>query len=102
MKNQLLWKAGKIDGKSQKISILINSVYYFFDCVFIVQSVSDYRLIIYHNGGFFFDKTFRTLRGARIAFTKLFQERCWEKNKKSEWSFFYEPGECWLKERKCA
>lgn len=85
-----------------KICVLINSAFYFINWVFIVKRNVSYRLIVNHNGKLLMDKDYRTLRGAKIAFSKLFKHRNWEKNVKAEWSRLFEPESQWLKKKKGA
>jgi hypothetical protein len=80
-----------------KICVLTNSAFYFINWVFIVRRNVSYRLVVNHNGNLLMDKDYRTLRGAKIAFSKLFKHRNWEKNVKAEWSRFFEPESQWLK-----
>jgi hypothetical protein len=90
---------GQTPGRQRKICALINSVYYFIDYVYIVRINGLYRLVADHDGKRLMDKDYRTLRGAKIAFSKFFKHRNWEKNVKAEWSRFYEPEFQWLKEK---
>ncbi len=43
------------------------------------------------------DKTFQSLRGARIAFAKLSRKKAWKEDVFPEWSEFYEPEDNWSK-----
>ncbi len=86
-------------GKSREICTLINSIFYFVSSVFIISNNGHYQLVAKHNGKLLIDKPYKTLRGAKIAFSKLFGERGWQKNVKAEWSVFYEPDAQWLKEK---
>ncbi len=80
----------------EKICTLINSIYYFVGSVFITDNQGNYRLIANHNGKLLFDKSYRTLRGAKIAFSKLFGPRSWRDNVKAEWSDFYDADARWV------
>lgn len=86
-------------GKTGKICVLINSIFYFIGCAFIMKNEDNYRLIVRHDGKLLVNKSYKTPRGAKIAFTKLFDNRGWTKEMKADWSIFYEPDAIWLKER---
>jgi hypothetical protein len=83
------------------ISMLINSVYYFIECVFILQSKDKFRLVALHQSRVLCDKYYNTVRGCRIAFDKLFKNKAWNEEIKAEWSHFYDPDKQWL-EKKCS
>jgi hypothetical protein len=96
------WLVNERLGKPGKICALINSAFYFINWVFIVRGDMSYRLIVNHNGKLLMDKDYRTLRGAKIAFSRLFKHRNWGKNVKAKWSRFFEPEDQWLKAKKGA
>lgn len=83
----------------RNISLLINSVYYFIECVFILELASHYRLIVLHRGKVLTDTVYRTIRGARIAFAKLYRSNAWRPDIKPYWTPFYNPDEEWLQEK---
>ena len=80
------------------VSRLINSVYYFIDCVYILKSENKYRLVALHYGRVLCDKYYPTIRGCRIAFEKLFKDKAWDETVKANWSGFYDPDKEWLDE----
>jgi hypothetical protein len=82
-----------------KISMLINSVYYFIECVFILDIHDHYRLVALHSGKVLIDASYKTLRGARIAFSKLYGDKAWKEEIKAQWSHFYDPDARWLEEK---
>ena len=82
-----------------EISLLTNSIYYFLQCVFIIKEGEEFRLVVIHNNRVRTDKQFDSLRGARIAFTKLYDELAWEENVKAQWSHFYPPDAKWLEDK---
>lgn len=86
-------------GKAGEICVLINSIFYFIGSVFIINNSGDYRLVANHNGKILIDKPYKTLRGAKIAFSKLFGHRGWKEDLKAEWSIFYKPDAQWLNKR---
>lgn len=86
-------------GKETKVSVLSNAVYYFFQRVFIVTENNSYRLIAIHNGEILVDEKYKTSKGAKIAFLKLYWYRAWQDGVKPEWTDFYTPDEEWLENR---
>ena len=81
------------------ISRLLNSIYYFLDCVFIVFSEENYRLVILHYDKVIMDADYHTLRGAKIAFAKYFGERAWAEDVHPQWSYSYRPDRRWFDEK---
>ena len=77
------------------ISTLVNSVLYFLDSAVIILEGKHYRLIVCHNKQVLTDQGYETLRGAKIAFSKLFQYKAFL-NSKAEWSHLYPPEQEWL------
>ncbi len=82
-----------------KISRLLNSIYYFLDCVFIIITEPDYRLVILHHDQVIMDVHYKTLRGAKIAFAKYFGERAWAEEVQSQWTHAYPPDNDWMSEK---
>jgi hypothetical protein len=87
-------------GRPGEICILINSILYFISSVIILNKNGQYRLVVKHNNKIFIDKIYKTPRGAKIAFSKLFSHRSWREELKAEWSVFYKSDAQWLK-KKC-
>ena len=81
------------------VSRLINSMYYFIDCVYILKSKNKYRLVALQHNRVLMDKYYHTVRGCRIAFEKLFKDKAWDENVKANWSGFYDPDKEWLEEK---
>jgi hypothetical protein len=81
------------------ISLLLNAVYFFLQCVFIMRTEKGYRLIVVHQNRLLTDRTYKTFKGARIAFSKLWSYKAWESGVKPEWSLFYPPEPSWLSDR---
>ena len=84
--------------KKPVVSRLINSMYYFIDCVYILKSKNKYRLVALQHRRVLLDKYYPTPRGCRIAFQKMFKNKAWSEEVKAEWSHFYDPDKEWLKE----
>jgi hypothetical protein len=81
-----------------EISRLINSIFYFIDVVYILKKDDKYRLIALHGGRVLTDRSYRTIRGVKIAFSKLYSAKAWKENVKAEWSHFYPPDRPWFDE----
>jgi len=81
------------------ITKLINAVYYFLDHVFIIISDGDYRLLVIHNNRVLWDKNYKTVRAARIAFAKRFKHKAYDLLKTNEWSHRYRPEKEWLMDK---
>lgn len=79
-----------------RVCTLINSIFYFVGNVFITDNGGTFRLVAYHNGNILIDQSYPTLRGAKIAFSKLFGYRSWRNNVRAEWSRFYSADTSWL------
>lgn len=79
-------------GKSQKVSILANSYKYFVEHVLIILHDDCYRLLVIHKWQLLTDQCYKTLRGAKIAFSRLYNQKKWKKEVEPEWSDFYVPG----------
>ena len=82
-----------------KISRLINSIYYFIEFVFIIAENEGYRLVAIHQGKLLTDRTYKTAKGARIAFLKFWNYRAWKGGVKVKWSHFFPPDPKWLKKK---
>lgn len=82
-----------------RISLLINSVYFFIESVFIMETARGYRLLAIHQGRLITDQTYKTPKGAKIAFLKFFGYKAWEEGVKTRWTPFYPPEQPWLDEK---
>lgn len=85
---------GDLERKEVQVSILINSAYYFLNCVVIILEQGYYRLIAVKRGVVLTDKDYKTARGARIAFSKMFKPHAKEKG--AQWGVFYRPDPDWF------
>ena len=79
--------------KIRRFSLLVNSVYFFIETVFILETPDGYRLIAIHQGKLLLDKTYKTPKGAKVAFLKFFAYKRWEDGVKAQWTPFYPPEE---------
>lgn len=81
------------------ISILTNSVCYFMETVLIAMEDGEYRLLAIHQGKLYTDHKYKTARGARIAFLKLWGYRAWQEDIQAIWSHFYPPDKGWYDQK---
>lgn len=81
-----------------KISVLGNAVCFFFHRVFIVAEHKGYRLIAIHKDELLVNAKYKTAKGAKIAFLKLYWYQVWQEGVKPYWTDFYTPDDDWLKE----
>jgi hypothetical protein len=80
------------------ISRLVNSVYYSIRTCFIMTMTNkeEFRLLAIHGKKILTDRNYPTLRGARIAFRKLFKNHSWSEAVVPEWSHFYPADRDWI------
>ncbi len=83
------------EGKT-RICMLINAVYFFLESVFIVVTKDHCRLVVIHNRKLIVDECYDTIRGAKIAFYRMYKEKACAKGLRNEWSANYEPDKRWL------
>jgi hypothetical protein len=88
---------GKEVAEAVNISRLQNSIYYFIELVYISKYNDDYRLIAIHHGHILCDRLYPGLRGAKIAFVKLFKHKLWDSRAKPAWSHLYTPDSDWYR-----
>jgi len=73
------------------ISVLINAVHYFLSRVFIVKdSERSYRLVVMIRGKVCVDKSYDSIRGAKIAFTKFYRHQALNSQTLPIWTSFFE------------
>ncbi|MCP4218433.1 MAG: hypothetical protein GY765_27605 [bacterium] len=85
-----------VSGESIKISVLTNAVYYFMQYVFIVAQGGKYRLYVIHNKKLLVDETYKSAKGAKIAFLKMYWYKAWHDGVKPKWTHFYGPDDDWM------
>ena len=83
-------------GEDFMISMLVNAILYFIDCVYIIQLKDKYRLVVLQRCTVLLDKCYPTERGCKIAFQRLFKDKAWNEEIKPQWSHFYDPDKRWL------
>lgn len=87
---------------NRRISILINGIFFFLECVFIeeIRESGEYRLVVSHKGRILTDRHYDSTRGARIAFSRLYKNQVWREGVRPEWSHFYPPDNKWLSNKR--
>jgi len=95
--NELHSRGSLSRGKRPLITSLTNSTLYFLENVFIIVGGNGnrYRLIVCHHNEVLADESYESLRGAKIAFSKLFQYKVLL-NLQPNWSHLYLPEKAWL------
>lgn len=91
--------AGTIPTDDSRLFILINPAYYFLECVYILYKKGYYRLVVLHNSRVLTDRNYRTLRGAKIAFQKIYKNKAWKEGVKANWILSYPDNYDLLKEK---
>jgi hypothetical protein len=76
----------------KKVCHLQNSIYYFFQRVYIIQEEAGCRLLIMSRERLLDDTMYKTVRGARISFSRRYKNKLWEKGVEPQWGPFYIPG----------
>ena len=79
-----------------KVTNMINAILFFLQHVLIINIDDDYRLLVIKKNRVLLDKKYKSIKGARIAFSKLFLEMGWKQGVKPKWSHMYPPDEDWL------
>ena len=82
-----------------QVTVLLNAVYYYLDSVFVVIAEDHCRLLAVHNQKLVVDDCYETLRGAKIAFYRMYKEKACVNGLKPEWSVGYSPEKEWLNKR---
>ncbi len=90
---------GQKDREPIQISVLNNSIYYLLEIVFIAAVKEGYRLVVILNRKLLTDKIYKTSKGARIGFLRLYGEKAWRDDVKAEWSCFYPPDKGWVEKK---
>ena len=79
-----------------EISRLTNSIHYFLDYVYIIAGENGFHLVVIHHRQVMMDKVFKSVRGAKISFSKLFKDKNCKENIQVNWSRFYSPEKYWI------
>lgn len=83
------------------ILILTNAIFFFLQTAYILYEKGMYRLVALRNNRVILDKNYKTLKGAKIAFTKFFKDACWKANTAVSWSSEYHPEQELLEKNSC-
>ena len=78
--------------KLKSVSHLLNSFKYFLQHVLILCYGDYFRLLVIHECKLLSDRCYKSFKGAKIAFLKLFSDKAWKPDVIPEWSVFYNPG----------
>lgn len=73
----------------KRISILKNSIYYFLGSVFIICQGNCYRLVVMSNGRLLVDESYKSAKGCKIAFSRIYRNKVWKEGVKPRWSPFF-------------
>lgn len=82
--------------ESRYISMLLNSLYFFIEIVFILKDGEEYRLVAVHEGRVLADETYAGFEEAKQVFWDRFKGRRHRRDQEPMWSFFYPPEPDWL------
>jgi hypothetical protein len=88
-------------GEKIEISILINSIQYFIDCVFIAVLKNKFHLVALQHQQALCDSYYFSFEECKIAFDKLFKDKAWSEEIIAKWSPFYPPEQEWLAKKQC-
>jgi hypothetical protein len=78
-----------------EISMLMNAIHYFLDCVFIIHSFRQYRLLVFLSDNILLDQQYTSLKGAKIAFQKFYGHQACIEGIKARWDE-YIPENSWI------
>ncbi len=71
-------------------------MYYFLEYVFIIIADGDYRLLVILHNQVLWDKKYKTIRDAKIAFNTHFGHMAYKPSIEKHWSQMYPPDNDWL------
>ena len=89
-----------IDNRDQEIeiSMLLNAIHYFLDCVFIIHAHRQYRLLVFMSDKILLDQQYTSLKGAKIAFQKFYGHQACIEGINARWDE-YVPERWWIKKK---
>lgn len=92
---------GQIGSSSHhgEIYLLTNHVQYYLQYVFILVERTGYRLVVIHDGLVKTNKCYASLRGAKIAFARMYNRKAWKKGVEPEWGPPHKPSGDWLENK---
>jgi len=74
-------------GVSNEITQLLNSFHYYLSHVYIVVKDGKYRLVVLRHNKVLTDRHYKTLEGAKIAFSRMYGNQAWKAEIKPYWGF---------------
>ena len=80
------------------ISMLLNAVHFFLDCAFIIHAAGTYRLVVLHVNNVLLDKSYTSLKGAKIGFNKIYSRQACTENVNARWAE-YTPNTTWMEKK---
>jgi hypothetical protein len=86
------------NGQEVVISMLLNSIHYYLDCAFIIHSAHEFRLAVFHRNNVLLDKRYTTLKGAKIAFHKIYRHQVCIEGVEARWEE-YIPESSWIEKK---
>lgn len=81
-----------------EISMLLNAIHYFLDCVFIIHSHRQYRLLVFQSDNILLDQQYTSLKGAKIAFQKFYRHQACLEGIQARWDK-YIPESWWINKK---
>lgn len=78
--------ADKSNNESAILTKLENPKFYFLDSVYIVEKSATYRLVVIHDNRVLTDCSYKTLTGAKIAFSSRYRKHCIIKGFRPLWT----------------
>lgn len=73
---------------STEITQLLNSFHYYLSHVYIVVKDDEYRLVVLRHNKVLTDRHYKTLEGAKIAFSRMYGNQAWKAEIKPYWGFY--------------
>jgi len=89
----------KFQEADAKNILMTNSIYYFLEFIFILIEHGTFRLVVLQHNRLLMDRRYKSLRGAKIAFSKYYTAKRWQENIEPDWSPAYHPEVTWLEEK---
>jgi hypothetical protein len=84
-------------GDAPPITFLKNTPHYCLQSAFIIFNNARYRVIVVLNDKRVFNRSYQTLKGARIAFSRVFSSRYYKPGASApDWTPFYQPSLSWF------
>ena len=85
-------------GQDTMISMLLNAIHYYLDCVMILHLGYQFRLLVFHRSSVLLDRQYTSLKGAKIAFHKIYRHQACIDSVKARWDE-YVPECSWIEKK---